>query len=147
MKLRMQTVKKFFALAPSDQRLVLTAASWVATIRLGLWLLRLQNTQRLLARFAKTRAAINHPPAASPERIAWAVQAASRYVPDAACLVQALAAQTLLARNGYAAEVRIGVALEQGVLQAHAWVESQGKVLIGGGSVLDHLTPLTNFDS
>jgi len=143
----MRTAKKFFALAPTDRRLILTAASWVAAIRLGLWLMRLQALQRLLARFTKTRGAINHPHSASPERIAWAVQAASRYVPDAACLTQALAAQTLLVRHGYRAEMRIGVALEQGVLRAHAWVESQGKVLIGGGAALDHLTPLATFDS
>lgn len=108
--------------------------------------MRLQVVKRVLAHFAKTPRT-GRPPTANPERIAWAVQAASRYVPDAACLVQALAAQVLLARNGYQSDLRIGVALEQGVLQAHAWVESQGKVLIGGGPVLDHLTPLATFDS
>jgi hypothetical protein len=60
---------------------------------------------------------------------------ASRYVPCATCLVQAFTAQILLGRNGHAGEVHIGVALDdkQG-FRAHAWVESEGKVLVGGAA-------------
>ena len=57
-------------------------------------------------------------------------------------LNQALVTQMLLARRGYPALLHIGVAKgKEGQFQAHAWVESEGKVVIGG-SGLECFTPL-----
>jgi Transglutaminase-like superfamily len=57
-------------------------------------------------------------------------------------LNQALATQMLLARRGYPALLHIGVAKgKEGQFQAHAWVESEGKVVIGGAG-LGCFTPL-----
>ncbi len=69
---------------------------------------------------------------------------ASRYVPAATCLTQSLATKVLLSRQGHQASVRIGVARsEAGQFQAHAWVESNGRVVIGGPeSHLKRYTPL-----
>jgi hypothetical protein len=79
------------------------------------------------------------------ELLIWAVTAASRYVPGATCLAQALAAQVLLGRTGYPARLRIGVAKgEERKFEAHAWVESQGRVVIGGPG-LGRFTPLTTL--
>jgi len=57
-----------------------------------------------------------------------------RLLPERPCLTQALVLQYLLLRRGDdAAELHIGVAKgEDGTLQAHAWVERGGRVLIGG---------------
>jgi hypothetical protein len=83
----------------------------------------------------------------SVERIAWAVGAASRYVPTATCLSQALAAQVLLARHGHPASLRIGVARgAAGRLEAHAWIESRGRIVIGGTADLARYTPLPALD-
>jgi hypothetical protein len=58
------------------------------------------------------------------------------------CLNQALAAQMLLAQRGYPALLHIGVAKgKEGQFQAHAWVESEGKVVIGGSGP-ECFTPL-----
>jgi hypothetical protein len=48
-------------------------------------------------------------------------------------LTQALAGQVLLAQYGYPAVVHLGVTKEegQGTFQAHAWMESDGKIVIG----------------
>jgi hypothetical protein len=74
----------------------------------------------------------------SPERIAWAIAAASSCVPATSCLVRALAAQVLLTRRGYPARLRIGVAKgDGGRLEAHAWVEGPGSVVSGG--LPDHM--------
>jgi hypothetical protein len=65
-------------------------------------------------------------------KIIWAVAVASRYVPVATCLTQALAGQVLLKQHCAPALLRIGVMKNQrGALQAHAWIESQGQVVIG----------------
>ena len=83
---------------------------------------------------------------ADPEihrRVVWAVKTASRFVPKATCLTQALVAQIILARRGCATDLQIGVARsEQGSVEAHAWLESDGRVLIGGMTDLDRFTAL-----
>lgn len=67
-----------------------------------------------------------------PRALAWAVAAAARRVPKASCLTQSLALETLLAQAGQAGELRIGVARKpDGAFEAHAWVEHDGRVLIG----------------
>lgn len=65
-------------------------------------------------------------------RVARCVGAASRFVPKATCLTQAMVAMLLLNNRGQCVQLRIGVALDDGgVLEAHAWVESGGRVVIG----------------
>jgi Transglutaminase-like superfamily len=77
--------------------------------------------------------------------LSWAVAAASRRVPRATCLTQALALQTLLAREGYESDLHIGVARSgDGGLEAHAWLESDGRIVIGGGGV-ERFTPLASL--
>ncbi|TPI48799.1 lasso peptide biosynthesis B2 protein [Mesorhizobium sp. B2-9-1] len=66
-------------------------------------------------------------------RVAWGVAAAARLVPGASCLTQALAGQYLLARQGSASKISIGI--EQGTgseLKAHAWLMSGNHIVLGG---------------
>lgn len=66
-------------------------------------------------------------------RIAASVRRVSRYVPAASCLTQALATEFLLARRGQISSLLIGVTkTEEGEFKAHAWLESDGKIIIGG---------------
>ena len=82
----------------------------------------------------------------SVERLAWVVGVASRFVPKATCLAQALALHVLLQQAGYEVFLHIGVTNnEEGNLKAHAWIESQGRVLIGG-SDLNSYTPLLTME-
>lgn len=62
------------------------------------------------------------------------------------CLPQAIATQVLLARRGYPAFIHLGVAkgMEERI-EAHAWVECQGRVVIGGDE-RERLTPLLAFE-
>jgi len=69
----------------------------------------------------------------SKEQLVWSVTVVSRYIPKATCLAQAITIQLLLQQAGHQACLHIGVTeIEKGNLKAHAWVESQGKVIIGG---------------
>lgn len=79
--------------------------------------------------------------------VVWAVESVSRLMPWAStCLTQALTAQVLLLRRGRPALVHIGtLKSEDGNFEAHAWVESQGEVLLGGGN-LEQFTPLVILD-
>lgn len=48
------------------------------------------------------------------------------------CLARALAAELMLGRYGYSSQLKIGVAkTPSGEFEAHAWLESEGRVLIG----------------
>jgi len=57
------------------------------------------------------------------------VAVASRHLPHPRCLTRAVAAQLLLARAGYLAEIRIGVRKRGDKLDAHAWLEYQNAPL------------------
>jgi hypothetical protein len=124
---------KFLGLSFSEQRLLVAAWLVLAAVRLGLWLFPFSLVRRLPARMerpASERSGVRRP---SESRVAWSIGVASRYVPVATCLTQALAAQGLLGWFGYQVSLRVGVARGKGgVLEAHAWVESGGKVLLGG---------------
>src|SRR4029450_2085877 len=55
------------------------------------------------------------------EELVWAVRAASRYVPKAPCLAQAVAMHALLTQSGHASRVEVGV-MKHSRFEAHAWV-------------------------
>jgi hypothetical protein len=68
----------------------------------------------------------------SPQRVAWAVTAAARVVPDATCLSQALAARALLRVAGHPSTLTIGVRRgAAGELEAHAWIHSGEQPVVG----------------
>jgi hypothetical protein len=125
-------LRKFLALTRADQWLLIKASLLIGAIRLGLWWLPFHTLRRLLTRLA-------HAPTTSPandqgtvDRLTWAVRVAGRYVPKTTCLVRALAAQVLLARRGQPARLHIGFTREEaGALKGHAWVERQGRFVMG----------------
>ncbi len=131
----MERLRKLWRLPGAERWLLVRAAVSLAGVRFALWLLRFRALLEP-ARVGRRRG--RH----SRERVAWAVGVASRYVPGATCLVQALAAQRLLAQEGYAAELRVGVSKGAG-FRAHAWVESEGVVVIGWEES-EQFTPLLN---
>jgi Transglutaminase-like superfamily len=139
----MSGVKKFFRLPRSERWLLIKAALLLGVIRLGLRLLPFRTLRQLLDSVSKSRAGNQFP----SDRIVWAVIATSRYVVgDKPCLTQALAVQVLIKRRGHPANLRIGVAREDGrELKAHAWVESEDRVVVGGGD-LSRYTPFPAFD-
>jgi hypothetical protein len=129
-----------FRLSGRERRLAMSAIALVALVRLGLWLLPFQRAQRCceyLGRPKRRRVEIEL------REIVWAVRLGSRYVPGATCLTQALSTQILLGRNRRAGQVHIGVARDAKLgFRAHAWVESQGKVLIGKTEELGVYAPM-----
>lgn len=140
----MQGIPRFFAVSASDKLLLLRCIPLVAAIRLGLSLLSYRTLIRWLPK----------PDGSAPadddelRRVGWGVRNASRLVPRASCLTQALAAQFLLARSGRPSRIRIGVAKDAGGrLLAHAWLISEGRVVIGGkSSELRRYRSLTDLD-
>jgi Transglutaminase-like superfamily len=136
-------IRRFFCLKPRDRFLLVHAASVVAVLRLGLWILPFQVVRRALR---CNRSSVSAHLASMPvRRLAWAVQAAARRIPRASCLTQALALQYLLARAGHHAQVRIGVAKKAPGLESHAWLEFRGEVLVGDSSSLKQYSPILSL--
>ena len=83
------------------------------------------------------------------DRIIWALNTAGAMVlSEKPCLAIAMAAHWLLGRRGVPTDLRIGVARGGvGNLEAHAWVEQNGRVLIGQSPSLDRYErlPAVNF--
>ncbi len=145
----MKRLRRLLALPANERRLVVKAALLLGVIRLGLRLLPFRTLWRLLNQAPRASIALPAPNHLSPDRIAWAVTVASPYLLSVRpCLSQALAVHLLLVRRGYPARLHLGVARgERGQVQAHAWVETDGRVVIGGSaSELGRYTPLLALD-
>jgi hypothetical protein len=131
-------VRRFLHLPISDRRLVVESTLLVVFVRLALWVLPYATLRDWLRRRRKSN--LTEPYSCS--RVVWAVSAAARYIPKASCLTQALAAETLLRVYGHPATIHIGVAKNgSNSLEAHAWVESRGEIVLGG-SGRERFTPL-----
>ncbi|RWD59762.1 MAG: lasso peptide biosynthesis B2 protein [Mesorhizobium sp.] len=117
----------------------------VGAVRLGLTLSSYNRVRSLVTRLeARNDAGI-----ADLRRVAWGVAAAARFVPGASCLTQALAGQYLLARQGNASNIRIGIERDTGAeLKAHAWLVSGNHIVLGGSingfaHLVDHVSSIT----
>jgi hypothetical protein len=137
---------RFLGLSWRERWLLVEAATLLLAIGAGLRVCPFRRLRTLLAFFAR----LGTDPIAA-DRVAWAVAAAARRLPrwSSGCLPQALAAETLLARRGYRPELRIGVRASrlgrparEPALEAHAWVELEGAVLVGALDDLAAFAPL-----
>lgn len=130
----MRRMHKFFRLPWEDRLLLVESAFLLAAIRVGLRLLPFKSLLGLLARATPARRPSRDSDEAFSDKAAWAVGVAKYYLPGAyTCLVQALAAKVIFSRRGHPAYLRLGVDRRgEGQFQAHAWLESQGRVVVGG---------------
>jgi hypothetical protein len=124
---------------PSRQRWdLLRAAIWLLAVDLALRTVGFSAVRRRLRRSGRS----SHPgdrrggkaDREEAEALGWAVAAASRHhLYPIRCLARSLVLQTLLARRGIRSELRIGVRTGDDGLQAHAWVEHEGRPLAESG--------------
>ena len=146
----MKMIAKFMALPAAERSLLLKSLAPLFAMRLGLWTMSYTQARVAADWMAQFRIfpRIDHPATKpSPEKIAWAVATASRAVPGGGnCLVRAMATEIILKRYGYASTLKIGVAKPAaGQFAAHAWLESDGVVVIGDFQ-LDRFVPLSQPD-
>lgn len=121
-----------------ERRLLLVGAAMVACVRILLWILPFKRLVWVVDRTALRSARVAPVPLGEDTMvtIAWGITTAARYVPRATCLAQALAAQWVFAWFGHPTQLRIGVAKGNGKpLLAHAWLESEGRVVVGRESL------------
>jgi hypothetical protein len=157
----MGSLRRFLALPPGEKGLALRAAATVVLVRATLTAVPFRYWRgQVLGDAGGGDAADGRDPTEAAaaddfaaarretEQVVRAVARASRFVPGATCLTQAIATRRLLARRGIRSALRIGVARDAagGAVRAHAGGERNGEVVIGGdgdaGTSLGEFTPL-----
>jgi hypothetical protein len=136
--LKIPPVRSFLALHGKERKIYLEAFSLLVIIRMGMWVIPYNTLQRNLNRLFPVPLNAGRPQ--SPEVILSArklsrrVREVSGFVPEATCLAQALTLQALLSGEDIHSDLAIGVTRgdEAGGIAAHAWLEVEGTVIIGG---------------
>jgi len=131
----MKLLANFRRMPPAEKRLALQCFMIVWLVRIGLWTLPLKLVRRWVD--GGKRNSNQSPDAAYIARLSGMIEFVSRRVPRVTCLTQALALQAMLARRGTETSLRLGVTRDdRGRFRAHAWLEQNGAVLIGGEEAL-----------
>lgn len=122
----------------SRQELALAAVVFLVqvTAAVGLRVLRVPRLTRVVARCRPlVQLAVRAPEA----RVVWAIEAVGRRLTGiSTCFVRALAADLLLCRADRPGQVRVGVRrAPRGMIEAHAWFECDGRILVGSDGVAD----------
>lgn len=147
----MKWVLKFLRLPGYDRSFLIKTYVLLTLIRLGLWLVPFEQLWKASIRLGR------HHPQPAPsyplgigsvvQRVIWAVNWSCRLTPGGAkCLARALVAKVLLDRHRCSAEFKIGVAKNgTGTFEAHAWIEVEGRVVIGQLHNLEQFTPMPSL--
>ena len=142
----MRKIRKFLALTGRERQLLLHSAFLLLRIRHGFRVLSFENLRLRLAEWSEPRTSAAPEPDFVPTAV-WAVRTASRKIPSAqTCLFRALALRVLLGRQNIPCTLHIGVGRnEQSDFKAHAWVDCDGKIMLGETHDLADYTPLPHL--
>ena len=139
----MSLAGRYFRLKPADRGLVRRACWRLVVARFQL---RVVSFERLIERVATNPEieSAGEEARRGVERVCWAVEAAASRLPGMDnCLVKALAAGFMLRQRRLPGALRLGAARgESEGLNAHAWIEFEGRALVGGPDV-SRYEPLT----
>jgi hypothetical protein len=143
----MDLVRKWRRTPPAERFFLLQAGVALLLFQLALRCLPFRWLYSYTQRFGQNRLAHGDDDTLLLGQVVRAVErAGDRLLGEDSCLPRALAAQLLLRRGGIPAELCIGVRRgAAGKLEAHAWVESRGVVVIGEkGADLESYVELPN---
>lgn len=133
---------KLFQLSATERRLLLEAWALLCLVRLALWTMPFRSVRTLLSGTVAARVRYDKS-AGSVEQVVNMIRVASRFVPAATCLTAALVAHAMLRREGHEPMLRIGVGRDEDrAFHAHAWVECEGRIVVGNMKSVDEYTPL-----
>lgn len=109
------------------------ASAWILGTRAALSVL---SWKRVSNAFSQTHRPVGPLNLSRAKQTVWAVDAvAKRILGDKPCLTQALVARHLLRDYGVETDLLLGAARkETGEIEAHAWLEREGIVVIGGAT-------------
>ena len=127
-----RALRALVRLSPEERTATCEAALLLFALRLGLRISPAAVTRRLLSRAC---APVANDKQANPEKVATVVhgvERVARRLPNGTCLPQALAGWVMLRRRSVPAVVRLGARYGPAALDAHAWLEHDGRIVLGG---------------
>lgn len=129
----MGPIRRFLRLSRQERVLFLAAVRVLIGIRLALLFLPFRTVVRRVLGVPRQELLEPADPG-TRHVVSWAVRKANEVIPgDGKCLHEALAAFVILRRTGFEPELKIGVRPSgSGDIEAHAWVEETGDIVIGG---------------
>ncbi len=145
----MQRLDKFLRLPGTERRLLVKVTILLSATRLSLRLLPFKTVYEWFE-WGGSNTAPPPDSEAQAQLICRAINRAAKHtLGKDSCFPQALTGDMLLKRHGYAPVMRIGVLKEgQNNLRAHAWVELNGDIVIGGpASHVERYTPLPDLEN
>src|SRR5579871_5632886 len=124
-------IAKFARLSAADKRLFFRIFAMLVRVRVALWARPFQQVREMAEAWGG--GAVEPPEKRlSAFDLTSLITVAACYIPRATCLTQALVAQAILRQHGYSPQFKIGVGRNDAKnFQAHAWIELDGKVVIG----------------
>lgn len=145
----MSRLAKFLRLPQSERGLLIRVSLLLSATQLALRLFPFRRVYRWMSVANQPKINKGEKSHLDADKIYAAVNKSGRnFLGVDSCFPQALVGEMLLKRGGYPAKLRIGVNKEQGgEFKAHAWVEMDGNVVIGGPrSLVESYTPLPELD-
>jgi hypothetical protein len=145
---RVSPIWKFAQLPRSEQSLLMQLLILIPCIKVALHIVPFRTLHHAIARVKHNE--LRPDAVRKCELLARNVSRASRAMPrEGKCLAEALASQLLLNRLGVTSTLHIGVARQEcGGLAAHAWLEREGSVIVGGlGAGLLTYTGIAGVDA
>jgi hypothetical protein len=137
-----RNLSRFLALSAPERRTFLTATALLPLFWTGLRILGLQRLQARLQR--KPLAVSNGLGTDELTRLGTLINSAAHHaLGPANCLTRSLYLWWLLRRRGVDGQLRIGVRLTDGTLDAHAWVEHAGIPINDRHDVSTDFAPFT----
>lgn len=136
--------RKFLILTNRERLFLIETFLLLGLVKLGLGLISYQKLLHLLDKMSKLDYKDRE---IELNKIVRAVNISTRYMPGGAkCLARALTTQVIMRQQGYSPQLIIGVTnAEQGQLEAHAWIEYQGLIVVGDLQNLSRYMPLSSY--
>jgi Transglutaminase-like superfamily len=128
----MRLLRKLAKRSTWELVLFLEAFVTLAVTRIALSVLHFQTVRRGLGVLGKLGFLMGQR-RADADTLLWAVKRAkSKWPFGSTCLTEALTAEAMFKQHGFNPELCIGAIRRDGHFLAHAWLENDGAVLIGG---------------
>jgi hypothetical protein len=156
---RLKTLQKFLSLTPAQRLLFIRTAILITRLLVESYVSsRRSASERLSRRLVGCRSCSDDSEIPSP----IGDQTLHQYMTDVLrfvtvfgsrvkrvnCLIQGFSAFTLLGQKKVTARLHIGVAKPRnGEIKAHAWLQADGRVVLGGEVELGEFTPIACFSS
>lgn len=140
-------INRLRSLSYSEWCLLFESALLLGLVKAGLLVLPFKTMRRLLKIDLEADPETKSADSGYEKKVVWAIEALCSRLPIFKnCLNRALATQLMLRKSGREAQLLIGVTRgPQGKFEAHAWLERDGKIVIGTLPDLRSYTPLRSF--